>query len=98
MGDNNLLLYRILIKGDLDPGWSDWLNGFEIETVALTEGSLVTLMTGRITDQAALRGVLNKVWDLNLELIALVQIGCPVEKLLGFESSLAKSVGGSHGC
>jgi len=89
--------YRIIIKGELDTGWSDWLNGFEIETVELADGSLVTWMTGRIADQAALRGMLNRLWDLNLELVALIQIGCHLEQILGYESPRENLMGGSHG-
>ena len=38
------------------------------------EGATVTLFTGPIADQAALRGILNKLWDLNLTLISVSRV------------------------
>lgn len=32
-------------------------------------------MTGPVADQAALRGILSKVWDLNLTLLSVTRIG-----------------------
>jgi len=33
-----------------------------------------TILSGPVTDQAALRGLLNKIWDLNLTLISLERV------------------------
>jgi len=64
-------IYRIRIKGHLDPQWTDWFEGL---TITLEEGG-DTLLTGPIVDQAALHGLLKKVRDLGLPLISV----CPVE-------------------
>jgi hypothetical protein len=66
-------IYQITVKGVLDPDWSDWLGCFDVHTEMGADGTHTTLLTGLIEDQAALRGVLNKIWDLNLELISLDQ-------------------------
>ena len=63
---NEPATYQIRIQGVLDPKWTCWFEGLTIEEV---EGE--TLLTGPFKDQAALRGVLNKLWDLNLNLISL---------------------------
>ena len=34
----------------------------------------ITTLTGPVADQAALRGILTKVWDLNLTLISVTRI------------------------
>ena len=34
---------------------------------------IVTTMTGPVTDQAALRGILEKIWDLNLTLLSVTR-------------------------
>jgi hypothetical protein len=65
--------YQITIKGALDPDWSDWLNGFDICSEICPDGTWVTVITTELVDQATLRGVLNKIWDLNLELVSLHQ-------------------------
>jgi hypothetical protein len=70
--------YRIALKGELDPSWSDWLNGYEVDTTVDPDGISTTILAVRIADQAALRGILNKIWDFNLEIIALQRIDNPL--------------------
>ncbi|MBN2148284.1 MAG: hypothetical protein JW726_12925 [Anaerolineales bacterium] len=62
-------IYRIKIEGRINPEWSAWLNGLAISLDS--EQPPVTLLSGMIVDQARLRGILNKLWDLNLGLISL---------------------------
>jgi hypothetical protein len=63
-------IYEIRIRGRLDEDWVEW---FEDMTLTHTsEGH--TLLTGPVPDQAALHGLLNKVRNLNLELISATQI------------------------
>ena len=63
------MTYQIRVQGRLDNDWSDWLRGM---TVTFEGG--VTTLTGPVADQAALRGILCKLWDLNLTLASVVQI------------------------
>lgn len=60
-------VYRIRVKGQLDPSWSDWLGGFTI----LPQGDDSTILVGPIVDQAALQGILNKLYGMNLNLLSL---------------------------
>jgi hypothetical protein len=76
--------YQITVKGELDPDWSDWLNGFDVHTTISADGICSTILTGLIVDQAALRGVLNKIWDLNLELDALSRFDGPFDQDLSY--------------
>lgn len=59
--------YEIKIKGHLNPGWTDWFDGF---TVAHLDND-VTLLFGWLPDQSALYGLLKRVRDLNLTLISV---------------------------
>jgi hypothetical protein len=63
-------LYEIRIKGHLDGKWADWFAGLTITRADNGE----TLLRGPVVDQAALHGVLRKVRDLGLPLIAVNQI------------------------
>jgi hypothetical protein len=64
--------YQIKVQGKLDEGWSDWFSGM---TVTFEEGSTpITTLTGTVADQAALRGILCKLWDLNLTLVSVRRI------------------------
>jgi hypothetical protein len=59
-------IYEIRIQGQLDESWSDWLEGMEV-----TVEDHLTILRGVIPDQAALRGILSKIWDVNLSLISI---------------------------
>ncbi len=59
--------YEIKIKGHLNPGWTEWFEGF---TVAHLDND-VTLLFGWLPDQSALYGLLKRVRDLNLTLISV---------------------------
>lgn len=73
MTQEQSVIYQIIVKGKLDPSWSDWLCGFVLATATTDDGTCTTILTGPILDQAALRGTLSKIWDLNLEVIAFFQ-------------------------
>jgi hypothetical protein len=62
------VMYHIKVRGKLDDRWSEWFSGLTI--TAESESPPVTALVGEI-DQAALRGILNKVWDLNLALVSV---------------------------
>jgi hypothetical protein len=68
-----LPVYEIKVAGQLDPAWSDWLSGL---TVMVEHGGVnaITTFAGQVRDQAALRGILTKLWDLNLTLLSVTQI------------------------
>jgi hypothetical protein len=57
---------RIRINGHLDPFWQDWLDDLEITHEA--EGS--TVLSGQLSDQAALYGVLLTIRRLGLTLLS----------------------------
>lgn len=62
-------IYRIRVKGQLGPEWSEWFEGLTI-----TCGDKhVTLLIGQVVDQAALFGILNKIRDLGLVLLEVLR-------------------------
>jgi hypothetical protein len=62
--------YEIRLKGRLDGRWATWFEG-----MTLSRGDDgTTVLRGRVADQAALHGVLGKVRDLGLPLIAVCRI------------------------
>jgi hypothetical protein len=66
--------YRIKIEGKIDPSWSDWLSGMQLISRKEADGMTVTTLSGAIADQAALRGLLNRMWDLNLVVRSVEQV------------------------
>lgn len=73
-GSGKQAVYRVKVQGRLDEKWSDWFNGMTITFESTSDGSPITTLTGAVTDQPKLRGILSKLWDLNLTLISVVQI------------------------
>jgi hypothetical protein len=68
--------YEIRVKGHLGSTWTDWFEGLTI--VNLESGD--ALLSGRLPDQAALHGILNRISKLGLTLVSVnVVIGEPGE-------------------
>lgn len=63
--------YHIEIEGRLDTRWSSWFNNMTITVEDRDPDLFVTVLDGTVPDQASLRGILNKIWDLNLSLISV---------------------------
>jgi hypothetical protein len=58
------LVYQIRLAGHLGTQWTAWFDGLTI--------TLTTLLTGPVVDQAALYGLLKKVRDLGMPLLAVI--------------------------
>lgn len=61
--------YRIRIQGRLEGRWSAWFDGMTL--TPRDDGS--TVLRGRVSDQAALHGLIQKVRDLGLTLLEVIQ-------------------------
>ena len=68
-------IYRIRVSGRLNADLSDRLEGMRIENLAHDDGKPESVLEGRILDQAALAGVLNKLYELHLPVIAVDCLG-----------------------
>jgi hypothetical protein len=64
------LVYQIRIHGHLDETWINWFFPLTIANEANGEATL----TGAVRDQAELHGLLDRVFDLNLTLLAVNRI------------------------
>ena len=62
--------FEIRVKGHLDDSWSDWLEGLEVRL--LENGEMI--LSGQIRDQAALIGILNRLYGLNLSLLSVSEV------------------------
>jgi hypothetical protein len=65
--DDGPEVYEVCVEGHLAAGWSEWFGGLAV--VSLEDGQ--TLLTGQVADQAALHGLLARIRDLNLKLLAV---------------------------
>lgn len=62
--------YRITVAGVLDESWLHYF-----DTIKLTEAGEQSVLVVNVPDQAALRGILEYVWDLNLVLLSVMRLG-----------------------
>jgi hypothetical protein len=60
--------YEIRVAGVLDAGWSAWFDELEVTS---DDQLGQTVVAGPVADQAALHGVLARIRDLGLTLIAV---------------------------
>jgi hypothetical protein len=59
--------YEIRVRGVLDGGWSAWFD--DLQMTSDERGQ--TTIAGPVPDQAALHGLLAKIRDLGLDLLAV---------------------------
>jgi hypothetical protein len=77
--DHESAVYRIQVRGRLGENWSAWFEGMTV-TVERSDGrTTVTTLTGPVTDQAALHGILSRIRDLGLPLLS---VQCLEENLI----------------
>jgi hypothetical protein len=63
--------YQVVVKGHLEPYWSQWFDGMAIRNMPNGEA----VLSGPVADQAMLHGLLIKVRDLGLELVSIRCLG-----------------------
>jgi hypothetical protein len=62
--------YQIKVPGHLNESWSEWAGGMTITVESEGDGLPVTTLTGSV-DQAALQGLLRRLYSLGLPLISV---------------------------
>ena len=62
--------YRIRVKGHLSEQWANWFNGLRLENLPDGHAEL----SGRLPDQPALYGVLNRIRDIGLVLVSVNRV------------------------
>ena len=66
--------YQIIVLGKIDPTWSDRLEGMALCLVTVEADSPLTTLVGELSDQAALAGVLNTLYELHLPVISVKRL------------------------
>jgi hypothetical protein len=66
--------YQISVQGHIDPAWSDRLEGMAICLVTVDPCSQITTLIGELTDQAALAGVLDTIYELHLPVLSVKRL------------------------
>ena len=65
-------VYSVHVKGVIDAAWASyWFEGFHVTLLPNGE----SLLTGQVTDQSALLGLLARIQDLGLPLLSVQKMG-----------------------
>jgi hypothetical protein len=62
--------YRIIVQGRLGERWAHWFDDMQIQSQPGAEPE-TTVLTGAMVDQAALLGLLQKLYTLGLPLLSV---------------------------
>ena len=64
-------IYRIVIEGRVAPSFSPRLENMQITESQNNDGTVMTTLVGRLSDQAALSGILNTLYELHTSVISV---------------------------
>ena len=62
-------LYQIQVQGWISERWRDWFEEMSITRDQTSNGVHITMLTGEVADQAALLGLLQKLYTLGFPLL-----------------------------
>jgi len=63
--------YRISVSGRIDAGWSEKLGGMTVTTTGGRDSPDTSTLEGRLSDQAALTGLMNTLYELHLPILSV---------------------------
>lgn len=66
-------VYEIRLQGELDHSWATEV-GMAINKAVVADRETVTTLVGELSDQAALFGVLNRMYGLGYPLISVIRL------------------------
>jgi len=66
--------FRIAVRGQVDKGWMA-----AFDPISFSSSDRVTMIEV-LADQAALRGILNRLWDINLDIFSVIEIARPADR------------------
>jgi hypothetical protein len=79
-GQQPLTIYEIQVQGELDLDWGNWFDGLAVRLTPAGSRPATTTLTAAVADQAALRGLMCKLWDLNLALVSVYRMEVEIEE------------------
>ena len=67
--------YEISLQGHLDERWATRFEGMRVKNSLDQQGFPITVLSGMISDQAALHGVIAKIRDIGIPVISVSRAG-----------------------
>lgn len=63
--------YRIILNGSISNRLESWMDSMKVQKLDEKEYENLTVIEAVVSDQSGLRGLMNNLWDLNLEIISV---------------------------
>jgi hypothetical protein len=79
-------MYRIGVLGRIPNDWCDRLEGMTITECSPGAKPPVTTLLGELSDQAALAGVPNTLYELHLPVLSVERLSADIAALAAFEA------------
>ena len=67
------ITYQIQVPGEIGEGWSDWVDEMTITVEGGDDGLVISTLQVSV-DQAALQGLLRRLYSLGLPLISVIYV------------------------
>jgi len=67
--------YQIIVQGQLRPNWSERIGAMQVLPPSPQQDKGVTVLQGRVSDQAELSGILNTFYELHMALLSVQYLG-----------------------
>ena len=67
-------VYEVRVQGRIDSQWTKWFDDMTLCTDEIDETLVFTTISGAVVDQAALLGLLQKLYSLGLPICELRQV------------------------
>jgi hypothetical protein len=74
IGFDSPAAYQISVEGRIDPTWSERLEGMAISLVSTDADYPITTLIGEVSDQAALAGILDTLYELHLPVLSVKRL------------------------
>jgi hypothetical protein len=67
-------VYRIQIDGQIDERLLDWFEEMTISSESSADGKSISTLVGLVTDQAALHGLLSRIYTLGFLVVSVTRV------------------------
>ncbi len=77
---NEPAVWRICLDGRVQENWTEWFTWASVRCVTYPDGGWQTVAEGELRDRAALRGLISKMWGMNISVVSVDRIGDPTKR------------------
>jgi hypothetical protein len=66
--------YRIQVHGLVDERMRDWFEDMQVTTESREEGKVISCLSGMVADQAALHGILDRIYTFGYMILSVIRV------------------------